>query len=380
MEKFNNYAEPPGVFIRDEIEARGWSQRDLAYILGYTEQTVNKLISGKQGITAEMAKALGEAFGTSAEVWANLQKAHELRTAREPDPSVKARAELQTAFPIREMLRRGWFEEGDQPLLEMQITRFFEADSLVNVPKITLVSNAAAKRTQYESDPPEQIAWLFRVRQIAREMNIAKYSRKNLLDALPKLRGLTINPEDVRYVPQILAECGVRFVVSEALPSSPQNKIDGVCTWLDNSKPVIGLSTLQDRMDNFWFVLRHEIEHVLLDHGKDKGILDNLVPEAMSDGAEIEKEERDANIAALNFCYPREKLMSFYNRKAPYISERDVIGFSSLMEVHPAIVIGQIRYLKDDYRWLSRYLVKIRKYLLDEIDYDGWGRVAKVSL
>lgn len=80
--QFSIYAEPPGVFIKDELDARGWSQRDLAYILGYTEQTVNKLISGKQGITADMAKALAEAFGTSADVWANLQKAYELKIAQ----------------------------------------------------------------------------------------------------------------------------------------------------------------------------------------------------------------------------------------------------------------------------------------------------------
>lgn len=144
---FNTYAEPPRVYIKDELDARGWSQRDLAYILGYTEQTVNKLISGKQGVTAEMAKALGEAFGTSADVWANLQKAYELRMARDPDPAIKARAGFQTAYPIREMIRRGWFEEGDQSLLELQIKRFFEAPTMEDVPKIA----AAAKKTRYDN-------------------------------------------------------------------------------------------------------------------------------------------------------------------------------------------------------------------------------------
>ena len=47
---------------------------------------------------------------------------------------------------------------------------------------------------------------------------------------------------------------------SEALPSS---KIDGVCLWLDQHSPVIGMSLRFDRIDNFWFVLGHEIEHAL---------------------------------------------------------------------------------------------------------------------
>lgn len=381
--RFDNFAEPPGVFIREELEARGWSQRDLAYILGYSEQTVNKVISGKSGVSAEMAKALGEAFGTSADVWIGLQKSYDLRLARDPDPAIKIRANLQTAFPIREMIRRGWLEDSDQTLLELQITRFFEASSLEEVPQVQFA--AAAKRTQikrtpYEDDPPEQIAWLFRVRQIARQTTCPNYSQSALTEALSSLRALTLDPEDVRHVPAILHECGVRFVVSESLPSSINNKIDGVCTWLNEQSPVIGVSTFHDRMDNFWFVLRHEIEHVLRGHGKEKSILDNLEGKAMSDEVGVAQEEREANAAALAFCFSREKLLSFYDRKAPYISERDVIGFSSLMEVHPAIVVGQIQHIRDDYRWLRKYLVKVRKHLLESTVYDGWGEVAPTSL
>lgn len=68
----------PGEFIREELEARGWSQRDLAYILGVSEQAVNLIVSGKRGISPEMAKALGQAFGVSAEYFVNLQRAYEM--------------------------------------------------------------------------------------------------------------------------------------------------------------------------------------------------------------------------------------------------------------------------------------------------------------
>lgn len=68
----------PGEFVREELDARGWLQRDLAYILGVPEQAVNLIVSGKRGITPEMAKALGKAFAVSAEYFANLQKAYEI--------------------------------------------------------------------------------------------------------------------------------------------------------------------------------------------------------------------------------------------------------------------------------------------------------------
>jgi len=372
---FDNFAEPPGVYIREEIEARGWSQRDLAFILGYTEQTVNKIISGKSGITAEMAKALAEAFGTSADLWAGLQKDWELREAREPDPAIGARALMQGFYPVREMIHRGWLVEAEQSVLELQFMRHFEVNRLEDIEHMEFA--AAAKKTIGEHTP-EELAWLFRVRQVARGIDVPAYDTEKLRNILSDLRALMIDADDIRHVPALLNGAGVRFVVVERLGNC---KIDGVCTWLSDNEPVIGLTTRHNRLDNFWFVLRHEIEHVLCGHGVgSKGIIDDLDGEGASDGEGVEEEERVANAASLSFAFPRERLLSFYARKSPYISERDVIGFAGLSEVHPAIVVGQIQYLKDDYAWLRKWLVNVRKNLLPVSVVDGFGEVAPVTL
>jgi ribosome-binding protein aMBF1 (putative translation factor) len=60
VHKYSN-VEPPGTIIKRELDARGWSQRDLAFILGQSEQQLNPLLSGKRAITADMARLLGEA-------------------------------------------------------------------------------------------------------------------------------------------------------------------------------------------------------------------------------------------------------------------------------------------------------------------------------
>ncbi|WP_169804903.1 HigA family addiction module antitoxin [Sphingomonas asaccharolytica] len=371
---FDNFAEPPGVYIREELEARGWSQRDLAFILGYSEQTITKVISGKSGVSAEMAKALGEAFGTSASVWAGLQKEWELREARDPDPSIKARAGLQTRYPIREMISRGWLEEAEQSVLEMQFTRFFEMADNDNVSFV-----AAARKTD-ERHSPEELAWLFRVRQLARAIAVPAYDADKLKAALSRLRALMVDAEDIRFVPEILAECGVRFVIVEKLHNC---KIDGVCTWIGD-EPAIGLTLRHNRLDNFWFVLIHEIEHVLQGHGKNGNeIIDSNLDDPFATSnldAEVEAQEAVADDAAKNFPFPHDKLISFYRRKAPYVAEKDVIGFSSLNEVHPAIVVGQIQYLKGDYAWLRRWLVAVRQHILPTSVVDGFGTIAKASL
>jgi len=128
----------PGEFIRDELDSRGWSQRDLAYILGMPEQAVNLIVAGKRGISPEMALALGNAFDVSADYFANLQQAYEMSNARRPDPSIARRAHLQTVYPVREMIRRGWIADTDIGLLEAQIMRFFGKNSLDDVPHRTL--------------------------------------------------------------------------------------------------------------------------------------------------------------------------------------------------------------------------------------------------
>lgn len=369
---FDNHAEPPGVFIREELEARGWTQRDLAFILDCSEQTVTKIISGKSGISAEMAKALAEAFGTSASLWAGLQKEWELREARNPDPAIKARAAMQTAYPIREMISRGWLQDGEQSVLEMQFQRFFEGRSVGQG-----AFAAAAKKTSSDHSP-EELAWLFRVRQIAREIDVPEYSAEKLRAAIKQLRSLAIDADDVRHVPEILRQAGVRFVVVEKLANC---RIDGVCTWLDDGKPVVGMTLRHNRLDNFWFVLIHELEHVLRGHGKlSVGIIDDLDGEGGSDGEGVEEEERVANAAALNFAFPRERLMSFYARKSPFIAERDVIGFAGVSEVHPAIVVGQLQYIKNDYAWLRKWLVSVRSNLIENCLVDGFGTIAKATL
>ena len=46
---------PPGEFIKEELEARGWTQTDLAAILGRPFQLVNDIITAKRTITPETA-------------------------------------------------------------------------------------------------------------------------------------------------------------------------------------------------------------------------------------------------------------------------------------------------------------------------------------
>jgi HTH-type transcriptional regulator / antitoxin HigA len=374
MNNYTGTVPPPGYFIKEELDARGWSQSDLAFILGCPVQAVNLITAGKRGISPEMSIALGVAFDVAPEFFVNLQRIYDLSRAREPDPNVSRRARFLGAFPIRDMIKRGWLEETDDPgLLEMQMIRFFNAKSADEIPHLP----HAAKKTHYEDMPPPQVAWLFRVRQIAGSIATPPYSEKALRNVLPRLHELLGDPEETRHVSRLLSECGVRFVIVEPLP---KGKIDGVCFWLENS-PVIGMSLRFDRIDNFWFVLRHEIEHVLRRHGQETEMVDvELKGPRNQNEHTLSNDELVADDAAAEFVIPQDEIADFIARKNPFFSERDVLGFSRRLGIHPGLVVGQIQCQTERYDFLRRYLVKIRQFVLPGAITDGWGHVFPVTL
>lgn len=371
----------PGQLIAALLAERGWTQRVLAIVMGMDETGVNKLVSDKRAVDAPLALALEEVFHVQAERFLELQRSFDLAKARltiRPDPGRATRALLYGDLPVAEMIKRGWINAEsvrDTSNVESELMRFFGVNRIEDIE----ILPHAAKKTAVNSDAtPAQLAWLYRVKQIAIDMLVPPYSAQSLKSALPKLRALTISAEGVADVPRIMTQCGVRFVLVESLLSA---KIDGVCFWLDARSPVIGMSLRFDRIDNFWFVLRHEIEHVLHAHGLDAAILDTeLEKEKAGTGPEISSEERIANHAAREFCVPEAMMDAFIARKAPFYSERDLLGFAKVVKVHPGIVAGQLQRKTGRYDRFRDHLAKIRDLISPNAIKDGWGDVAPVDL
>lgn len=69
---------PPGEVLKDELGARGWSQADLATILGRPPRVVSEIIRGKRAISPATASELARPLGTSAQLWLNLGSAYRL--------------------------------------------------------------------------------------------------------------------------------------------------------------------------------------------------------------------------------------------------------------------------------------------------------------
>lgn len=357
----------PGEYLSDELLARGWSQTDLAEIIGRPVPLVNQVIKGRRNITPDIARDLSAALGTSAMFWLNLEAAYRLHSEPEAaSPRIKRHALLRERFAIRLMTRRGWIIGSKDPdELTNQVLNYFGVSSLDEPPRL----RHAAKRTGYpENLTSDQLAWLFRVKRIAEKVQVKEYSEKALRATISEMRTLLLEPEGVQQVPKLLAECGVRLIVVEHVPSS---KIDGVCFWLDSKSPVIGLSLRLDRIDNFWFVLRHEIEHVLNKHGWDEAIVDTdseLAPVNVSD------EEKLANTAGADFCVPDAEMADWILRNDPLFAEEKLLGFAWRMQVHPGLVVGQLQRRTGRWNLFRPYLEKVRHFVVPVALTDGYGQ------
>jgi HTH-type transcriptional regulator / antitoxin HigA len=380
MENIDTQFRTPGQLIAALMDSRGWTNKLLASVLGFNETELGKVIQDKKSLSAELAVLLEEVFKEPADRFLELQKNYDLAKARIkniPNPRRANQAELLGNLPISEMVSRGWItveNTKDVSQIENAIANFFS----VNANDVVQLLPHAAKKTNVNEDvSPMQLAWLYRVKSIAEGMIVKPYTKQKADGLIKQLKPLLSSPQEARNVPKLLAECGIRLVFVEALKAS---KIDGVCFWLSEKKPVIGMSMRFDRMDNFWFVLRHELEHVFQGHGVETPMLDIELGSDLNSPVSVDDEEYIANNAASEFCAPKAKIDSFIARKAPLFPEKDFQGFAKLLGVHPCLIAGQIRHKTGRYELFNSHNVKIREYVIPSGIVDGWGDIYPVNL
>ena len=373
----------PGEFVKEEIEERGWSQEDLASILGCTPRLVSEIISGKRSISTATARGLGETFATGAQFWLNLDSAyqlHRLERSQGRDPAIAKRAQLFSKAPVREMLRRGWIESSDNPeVLEQRILQFFNIPSLEEHPQLW---GYAARKSESDTEvTPAQSAWLFRARQLSRALSVGAFNDTGFRKSLDLLRGCLEHPQEARHVPRILADAGIRLVVLEHLRGT---KIDGACFWLDDSSPVIALSIRYDRIDCFWFTLIHELGHVKHRdglEGRSRPLDERLVGSDRIRRSDKPQIERAADDFATTYLVNQDELSHFIARVGPLYSKVAIRAFAKRLSVHPGLVVGQLQY-REEITWAHsrEALVKVRDIVTQSALTDGWGFTAPAAV
>jgi addiction module HigA family antidote len=89
----------PGEILADELQELGLTMNQFAKALHVPPNRITALIKGTRGITAETALRLARYFGTSVEMWMNLQAHYEIEVARDEFEAV-IRKEVKPREPV----------------------------------------------------------------------------------------------------------------------------------------------------------------------------------------------------------------------------------------------------------------------------------------
>ena len=78
---------PGEILLEEFLIPMGLSQVKFAAHIGVSVQRINEIVRGKRGITPETAWLFSQAFGTTPQIWVNLQANYDL-AQNKPDRKV----------------------------------------------------------------------------------------------------------------------------------------------------------------------------------------------------------------------------------------------------------------------------------------------------
>lgn len=343
---------PPGKILSRELEARGWTQKDLAEITGRPIQTINEIVQAKKQITPETALDLGEAFGTSAEFWTNLETKYRLYLARKDDreQEIARKSQLYSLAPVSELIKRNWIQATDNlDELEQQICKFFGIASIAQTPKLVINFRCSQER---DPEAIAQLSWAKQVENLAKPQTVGHFERDRLQATIPEILACAERPEDIAKVPDLLRSLGIYFVI---VPHLSKTYLDGAAFYLEEH-PVVALTLRYDRIDSFWFTLMHELGHIVAGH--QGSYLDDLGNLALT------KEESEANQLASNWLIDSLALQDFVNKNQPQFSRNAIEQFAHSQKRHPGIILGRLHNDKlVPHKNLRALLIKVSLFL-----------------
>ena len=328
---------PPGEVLAEELEARGMTQKELAARLDRPAQAINEIIRAKKAITPDTAIGLERVLGIDAKFWTNLEADYRMALSRNLErDALAANLPYLDEYPIREMVKRGWIEAGQDKRGKLEALLSFLG---VATPEPRAYQAAVGFRiteaAQQRISPGALAVWLRKGELDAEGIHTADYDAEAFRDALVKIRGMTERaPEE--FLPEmstLCAQAGVAFCMVQELPKSGAN---GATRWLTDRKVLIQMSIRNKWADIFWFTFFHEACHLLMHRTQRRIVIDGL--DADPDMAEIEAE---ADRFAADFLIAPDAWRDFCDEGR--FTEGAIRMFAQTVGIAPFIVVGRLQ-------------------------------------
>lgn len=331
--------ELPRVLVQARI-ASGMSQTGLAEKLGMKPQQIQRYEA-----TDYMGASLGRLIEISNALAVKASESFE--GPKQAGGSVFAWGDADDIvwgqLPYKEMIKRKWF---DLPRGANPIERVKEYFLHAAGPQFATALHRKKMRSGNVPNEYALLAWQARILERARATIEAGEVGVFELDDrwLRELVHLTKREDGPKRARDLLAKRGVALIVERHLPGS---YLDGAAMLVDGDTPIVGLTLRYDRLDNFWFVLMHELGHVFL-HLFSGLRFDFFDEEGGNDGDAIEAE---ADRFALSRLIPEELWDQCLSRFA--LSEEAVKIDAETIGIDPSIVAGRIRKERGNYTILN---------------------------
>jgi len=329
----------PSILIQARIAA-GMSQTELAKELGLKPQQVQRYEA-----TDYMGASLARLIEVSKIL--NVHAAGIFETEAKQQGAVFSWDEVDDLvwqeFPAREMVKRRWFDLArGEDLLDRLKSYFLD----VAGPQFATALHRKKMRGATVPNEYALLAWQARILERARNRIAHESVASFRFDDrwLPELVALTKRSDGPKRARDLLASKGIILVTEEHLPGT---YLDGAAMLSATDHPVIGLTLRHDRLDNFWFVLFHELGHVFLH------LIDGLRYDFFDDDSSetTDRVELEADKYALNVLIPEDKWDQCLSRFA--LSEESVELDAKSLGIDVSIIAGRIRREQSNYRILS---------------------------
>jgi HTH-type transcriptional regulator / antitoxin HigA len=329
----------PSVLVQARIAA-GMSQTDLAERLGMKAQQIQRY---------EASEYSGASLDRLIDV-CNVLNVHATGLFESGDSSKGSVFSWSSVddlvwkqFPAREMAKRGWFDvphKGD--VHQLARSYFLQAAG----PQF---ASAYHRKKMHGCSVPNEyalLAWQARILERARNIVESEIPPEFVPDDrwIVDLIALTRRQDGPKRAQALLLSKGIILVTEKHLSGT---YLDGGAMLNRDGRPIIGLTLRFDRLDNFWFVLMHELAHVFL-HLVD-GLRYDFFDEEETSGED--KIECEADAFALENLIPQIKWDECLSRFA--LSEEAVQIDAKHLGIDASIIAGRIRKERGDYTILS---------------------------
>ncbi len=208
--------------LEEILEVKGISKVELASRTGLSPKTISLIIAGKAPVTPETSIQFERALGMAASIWNNLESSYRLFNAKEQDREELVKFEpWARKFPIREMEKRGWIEQGNNNIEKVGcLLNFFGVGSVATwEEKYGQLEVSLRRAPKYKTSRESLAAWIRKCEIEAAKIDTKPFNNEQFNQALSEIRGLSC--EDPRVfepkMVQLMALAGVALVFTGEL-------------------------------------------------------------------------------------------------------------------------------------------------------------------